>query len=105
MILVPDLKEVEPDDNLATISTARELAKHLRECEPSKTFDPENFTVRDIRQRQWRHLKTDEAINAALDWLDGEGWIRQKPMVEKRGRPTVRYQVNPCVRSAEGRPK
>jgi len=28
LILVPDLKEVEPDDNLATISTARELATH-----------------------------------------------------------------------------
>ena len=28
MIVVPELKEVEPDDNLATISTARELARH-----------------------------------------------------------------------------
>lgn len=28
LILVPELKEVEPDDNLATISTARELAIH-----------------------------------------------------------------------------
>jgi len=30
LILVPDLKEVEPDDNLATISTARELADHYK---------------------------------------------------------------------------
>ncbi len=28
LIVVPELKEVEPDDNMATISTARELAKH-----------------------------------------------------------------------------
>jgi D-alanine-D-alanine ligase len=28
LIVVPELKEVEPDDNLATISTAREVAKH-----------------------------------------------------------------------------
>ncbi|MEQ1753903.1 MAG: ATP-grasp domain-containing protein [Micropepsaceae bacterium] len=28
LILIPELKEVEPDDNLATISTAREIAKH-----------------------------------------------------------------------------
>lgn len=28
LILIPELKEIEPDDNLATISTARELAKH-----------------------------------------------------------------------------
>ena len=28
LILIPELKEVEPDDNLATISTARELAGH-----------------------------------------------------------------------------
>jgi D-alanine-D-alanine ligase len=28
LILIPELKEIEPDDNLATISTAREVAKH-----------------------------------------------------------------------------
>ena len=28
LIVVPELKEVEPDDNLATISTAREVARH-----------------------------------------------------------------------------
>ena len=28
LILIPELKEIEPDDNLATISTAREPAKH-----------------------------------------------------------------------------
>lgn len=28
LILIPELKEVEPDDNLATISTAKELEKH-----------------------------------------------------------------------------
>lgn len=29
LILIPELKEVEPDDNLATISTAKELAGHF----------------------------------------------------------------------------
>ena len=28
LILIPELKEIEPDDNLATISTARELQRH-----------------------------------------------------------------------------
>jgi D-alanine-D-alanine ligase len=28
LLLIPELKEIEPDDNLATISTARELAGH-----------------------------------------------------------------------------
>ena len=28
LILIPELKEVEPDDNLATISTAKELERH-----------------------------------------------------------------------------
>lgn len=28
LILIPELKEIEPDDNMATISTARELQKH-----------------------------------------------------------------------------
>ncbi|MFN9355541.1 MAG: hypothetical protein ACK6A4_01765, partial [Alphaproteobacteria bacterium] len=28
LILIPELKEIEPDENLATISTARELQRH-----------------------------------------------------------------------------
>lgn len=38
MIVVPELKEVEPDDNLATISTARELARHYERLGYSHTI-------------------------------------------------------------------
>lgn len=81
------------------LRAARELAKHLKGDDPSKTFDPENFTVRDIRQRQWRHLTNDDAISAALGWLEDEGWVRPKPEAPKRGRPTTRYELNPRIRN------
>lgn len=38
LILVPDLKEVEPDDNLATISTARELEAHYNRLDYPTTI-------------------------------------------------------------------
>lgn len=38
LIIVPELKELEPDDNLATISTARELAKHYDRLGYSNTI-------------------------------------------------------------------
>jgi hypothetical protein len=30
----------------------------------------DGFTLRDVRRNQWRSLTTDEAIQAALDWLE-----------------------------------
>jgi hypothetical protein len=62
-------------------------------------FNPEDFTARDVRRNQWRYLKTDKTVQAALDWLEDEGWIRIKKAAPKEGRPTQRYEVNPAIRS------
>ena len=36
----------------------------------------DGFTLRDVRRNQWRSLTTDDAIQAALDWLEDEDWLR-----------------------------
>ncbi len=62
----------------------------------------DGFTMRDIRRNQWRHLTADEAIQAALDWLEDEDWLRGEPhggTGPGTGRRTVRYSVNPALRT------
>ena len=57
----------------------------------------DGFTARDVRRNQWRHLTTDEAIQAALDWLEDEDWLRGE-RTDGIGRKTVRYSINPAVK-------
>lgn len=57
----------------------------------------DGFTARDVRRNQWRHLTTDEAIQAALDWLEDEDWLRGE-RTDGPGRKTVRYNINPAVK-------
>lgn len=57
----------------------------------------DGFTARDVRRNQWRHLTTDEAIEAALDWLEDEDWLRGE-RTAGTGRKTVRYSINPAVK-------
>ncbi len=68
----------------------------------------DGFTVRDIRRNQWRHLTKDEAIHAALDWLEDENWLRGESTGGTgpgSGRRTVRYYINPAIKGQrrEGR--
>lgn len=61
----------------------------------------DGFTLRDVRRNQWRGLTTDDAILAALDWLEDEHWIRGESTGGTgpgSGRPTIRYRINPAVR-------
>lgn len=61
----------------------------------------EGFTLRDVRRNQWRNLTTDEAIQAALDWLEDEDWLRGETSGGTgpgSGRRTVRYRINPAVK-------
>ena len=60
----------------------------------------DGFTMRDIRRNQWRSLSADDGIQAALDWLEGEGWLRGEQTGGTGpggGRPTVRYRINPAI--------
>jgi uncharacterized protein DUF3987 len=60
----------------------------------------DGFTARDVRRNQWRSLTTDEAVQAALDWLEDEGWLRGQAVGgegPRSGRRTRRYLINPKV--------
>lgn len=59
----------------------------------------DGFTARDVRRNQWRHLTTEESVQAALDWLDGEHWLRSEEVGGTGpGRRTTRYTINPKIK-------
>ena len=64
---------------------------------------PDGFTAREVRRNQWRNLTTDEAVQAALDWLEDEGWLRSDEVGGAgpgTGRRTRRYRINPRATKA-----
>lgn len=78
------------DDGLRA---AQALADKVRQGKLS-----DGFTARDVRRNQWRSLTTDEAVQAALDWLEDEGWLRSDEVGGAgpgTGRRTWRYFINP----------
>lgn len=84
------------DDGLRA---AQALAEKLRQ---GKLAD--GFTARDVRRNQWRSLTTDNAVEAALDWLQDEDWVRAAEVGGTgpgTGRRTVRYAINPKVMKAK----
>ncbi|MGC1878840.1 MAG: DUF3987 domain-containing protein [Rhabdochlamydiaceae bacterium] len=65
------------------------------------------FTARDVRRNQWRYLTTDEAVQAALNWLEDEGWLQVNEVGGSgpgSGRRTSRYNINPKIKQI-GTPK
>lgn len=60
----------------------------------------DGFTPRDVIRARWHGLTTRTDIEAALAWLEEEGWLRTGFVGagKKGGRPTTRYLVNPSVR-------
>jgi hypothetical protein len=60
----------------------------------------DGFTLRDVRRNQWRSLTTDDAIQAAFDWLEDEDWLRAESTGGTgpgSGRRTTRYRINPAI--------
>lgn len=85
------------DDGLRAAQT---LADKLRKGKLKN-----GFTARDIRRNQWRYLTTDESVQAALDWLEDEDWLKAKEVGGNgpgSGRRTTRYQINPNIIEQEG---
>lgn len=83
------------DDGLRA---AQALADKVRQ---GKLID--GFTARDVRRNQWRNLTSDEAVQAALDWLEDEGWLRADEVGGTgpgTGRRTWRYFINPKTAKA-----
>ncbi len=61
----------------------------------------DGFTLRDVRRNQWRSLTTDDAIQAALDWLEDEDWLRSEVTGGTgpgSGRRTVRHRIHPAIK-------
>lgn len=83
------------DDGLRAAQT---LAGHLRK---GKLKDL--FTIRSVRRNQWSHLTTNEAIQAALEWLEDENFVRPETIGSgpKGGRPTTAYRINPALLKTE----
>jgi hypothetical protein len=87
------------DDGLRA---AQALADKLRHGKLS-----DGFTARDVRRNQWRYLTTDDAVQAALDWLEDENWLQSEEVGGAgpgTGRRTWRYFVNPKAAKA-GKPE
>jgi hypothetical protein len=59
----------------------------------------DGFTARDVRRNQWRYLTTTDAVDAALNWLEDDGWLRAARDTQDMGvgRSTVRYLINPDI--------
>ena len=60
----------------------------------------DGFTARDVRRNQWSSLKKGDAVEAALEWLEDEGWLRSEQTGGDgpgTGRRTRRYFINPKI--------
>jgi hypothetical protein len=62
----------------------------------------DGFTQRDVCRKQWRSLTTDQAIEAALNWLEDENWLRSEATGGTGpggGRRTLRYHIHPAIKN------
>jgi hypothetical protein len=78
------------------LKSAKALAKKLSEQLP-RNFNPDDFTARDVKRNHWQFLGEDKDVQAALDWLESKGWLRQRNVQSGPGRPTERYALNPAI--------
>ncbi|WP_375674024.1 YfjI family protein [Bartonella sp. AA18HLJMS] len=62
---------------------------------------PDVFTLRDIHQRSWTHLKDNQTVKQALELLCRSNRIRQISVENssQSGRPTIRYEWHPFVKN------
>jgi hypothetical protein len=61
----------------------------------------DGFTLRDVRRNQWRSLTADEAVQAALVWLEVENWLRSEATGGSgpgSGRCTLRYRIHSAIK-------
>lgn len=54
------------------------------------------FTKRDLTQKGWAQLTSDNRPQAALDGLVVRGWLRESEQ-KPGGRPTIKYLINPRI--------
>jgi len=63
---------------------------------------PDPFQARTARLKGWAGLTEADEVAAAIAVLEEHHWLRavEVPTTEKGGRRTVKYAVNPAVRSS-----
>lgn len=59
----------------------------------------DEFTARDVYRNCWQGLDTPDLVTGACDELEAAGWIRKEIIASTGGRPKVKYQVNPKIKS------
>ena len=61
----------------------------------------DGFTFRDVLRKRWHGLTEASDIEAALGWLEEEGWLRSRSFGGAgpgSGRRTTKYEINPACR-------
>lgn len=76
----------------AEVSGARTLLAKIR----GGALD-DQFTVRDLKRKQWAGLAEPGTVEAAIAKLAEYGWVRQT-LVPTGGRPSDVVEVHPCLR-------
>ncbi|GBF26761.1 hypothetical protein MnTg02_01802 [bacterium MnTg02] len=64
----------------------------------------DGFTAHQVFRNQWRYLTSKQMIEAALEWLEGSGWLCCREIGGTGpggGKPTTRYWINPAVKKGE----
>ena len=63
----------------------------------------DGFTARDVQRKQWSRLTTNEAVQAALDWLEDMNLVKSYHTIPKMqgGRGTTAYHINPKIQFNE----
>jgi putative DNA primase/helicase len=74
------------------VGAAQELSRHIR-----ARHLPDLFTTRDVYRPHWRGLDVPEKAKAALEVLEGAGWIRRLELSQSPGRPADLWAINPEV--------
>jgi Protein of unknown function (DUF3987) len=88
----------------AGLLATQKLAEKIKLGKLSESKYPKGFTARDVYRHNWQGLRDDNVVQAALNWLEGENWLYGVRTQEgNRGRPTVRYFINPRVFGAPKR--
>lgn len=59
----------------------------------------DGMSTREIQLKCWHGLNNADQIEGALMSLAEHGYVRQMPPSDRPGRPTVRWEINPAIRS------
>ncbi len=60
----------------------------------------DGITARIVKRNQWTYLTNNNAVQAALEWLEDEGWLRPYTTGGNgpgMGRRTYKYAINPKI--------